>query len=132
MLHDLLVIISIFALQALAGNAALRLVGFNPNELVKSEVYWQYISGELDHWIKTSDSHVKTWFKGAWMGYKAYLKFAPVTATVASCGVVLLTWIITPSEFEITRAVIMFQLVFGAVQALWSLILQSTPKSANN
>ena len=131
MLNDLMVIIAIFILQSLAANAAVRFIGFDSMDFIKSETYLQYVSNELWHVNMTTNNRMKIWLKGAWIGYKAYLKFAPVAATVTSLGVVLLTWIITPVEFEITRAVIMFQLVFGAVQALWALVLQSTPKSAN-
>ena len=132
MLNDLLIVICIFTLQGLAGRAAMLLTGHDPNKLIKSEVYYLYASNEIDRLVNFTDHYVKVWVKGIWIGYKAYLKFTPVVATVASLGVVLLTWIITPVEFEIMRVIIMCQIVFGSIQTLLSLVVQSTPKTVNH
>ena len=132
MLYDIFYIITIFTLQGIASFGAMHLVGVNPLKMVRTGAYYEYVSGEIDHLVHPTDGWPKIYFKGVWIALKAYLKHAPVLGTIASSGAVLLTWIIVPKEYEITRIVIMCQFTFNMAQALLSLILQSTPKSANN
>lgn len=64
MLNDLMVIIAIFILQSLSANAAVKFIGFDSMDFIKSETYCKYVSNELWHVNMTTNSRMKIWLKG--------------------------------------------------------------------